>query len=297
MAWIDEKDRFSEYERCCALVDDTLNSYFAEARPYAKLLDSMRYSLLAGGKRIRATLCMKFCEAAGKDTAAALDAACAIEMLHAYSLIHDDLPCMDDDDFRRGKPSNHIMYGEATALLSGDALQAAAYETLLSARLPLAAVVEMGRMFAKAAGPSGICGGQFLDLDAVGRKVTQTELECMYSLKTASLLSASAGMGVLAAEGTREQLEAAKRYALNIGYAFQVRDDVLDCTAPTAQIGKPAGSDRDNGKTTFASLLGIAKCEEIIRDETDKAIMALDGEFDNVDFLTWFAHMLAGRSS
>ena len=297
MMQIDNETLNNQLERCRETVDNKLAEYFEGEYPYMELLESMRYSLLAGGKRIRAILCLKFCEAAGGDAAIALDAACAIEMLHTYSLIHDDLPCMDDDDVRRGKPSNHIEYGEFTATLAGDALQAAAFETLLKSGLPSDSVLQMGLILAEAAGPYGICGGQFLDMVWEGMQLSEDELVQINSLKTASLIAACAKIGVIAAGGTDEQISAAEEYALAVGYAFQMRDDVLDYTSTEEELGKPVLSDMKRAKTTYASLLGIDECERIINDQTLKAIAALDGEFEEPSFLIWLAQTLADRKS
>jgi len=287
-----------EMKWCRDMVDRRLHELFAEAGTnYATLVESMRYSLLAGGKRIRAVICMKFCEATGGNPEDALDAACAIEMLHTYTLIHDDLPIMDGDDMRRGKPSNHVEFGDFTAMLAGDALQAAAFEALAGSRLPAEAIVEMVRVLAQAAGPHGICGGQYLDLSGEGWQLTIDEMLELYSMKTAALISASAKLGVIAGDGNREQIDAAHLYAEAIGLAFQVRDDVLDCTATIEELGKPIGSDIDNEKSTFALLLGIDACEKLISKETEKAIAAIEGNFENIDFLTWLARVLADRKS
>ena len=282
---------------CKELVNERLNAFFTEGNSYAKLLESMRYSMLSGGKRIRAVLCMMFCQACGGSIDLALDAACAIEMLHAYSLIHDDLPCMDDDDLRRGKPSNHIAFGEATAVLAGDALQAAAFNVLLNSDLPNDAVVEMGRILANAAGPDGICGGQYLDIVNDGSQIKLDELKEICALKTQSLISAAARIGVVAANGSSEQVDAAGIYASNIGFVFQVRDDVLDQNATVEVLGKPIGSDKKNMKTTFADIMSESECERVIRDGTNRAVLAIADVFDDAGFLTWFAHSLAKRKS
>ena len=288
----------NELEKCYELVENKLNSYFiAKNERYASLLESMRYSLLAGGKRIRAIICIKFCEAAGGKQEDALNAACAIEMLHAYTLIHDDLPCMDNSDIRRGKPSNHIKYGEFTATLAGDALQAAAFETLLGSNLPPATIVQMGRIFSDAAGAHGVCGGQYLDLSGEEKKLSKQELSEIHSLKTSALFSAAARIGVIAANGTPEQIKAAEKYTESIGLAFQIRDDLLDITSTTEELGKPVGSDSINAKTTFATLMGITECEKIIETETKKAIEAIKDKFDNPEFLIELAKMLAFREN
>jgi len=287
-----------EMEWCRDIVEDRLHELFDEAGSnYATLVESMRYSLLAGGKRVRAVLCIKFCEAAGGRPEDAIDAACAVEMLHTYTLIHDDMPAMDGDDMRRGKPSNHIEFGEFTAMLAGDALQAAAFETLANSGLPAGSVVEMVRILAQAAGPHGICGGQYLDLSGEGWQLTIDELLELYSMKTAALISATARLGVIAGGGTQEQVEAAHSYAQAIGLAFQIRDDVLECISTTEELGKPIGSDEENEKATFVSLLGISACEKMIGKETEKAIVTLDGVFENTEFLTWLARVLAERKN
>ena len=284
-----------ELERCQASVEDRLNGYLTESAKYGTLLEAMRYSLLGGGKRIRAVICLKFCEAAGGKTEDAMNAACAVEMLHAYSLIHDDLPCMDNDAMRRGKPSNHVKYGEFTATLAGDALQALAFDTMLKrSGLPDAALADMGRELALAAGPSGICGGQYLDMR--GARLTADDLADINYRKTAALISASAKVGVLAAGGSTEQLEAAVEYARAVGLSFQVRDDVLDLISTESELGKPIGSDMENNKPTFASLLGTGGCEDIIRLETEKAVRAVgSGKFRDTRFLVWLARTLQER--
>jgi len=287
-----------EMDNCQADINERLSEVIVTGgESYIKLLESIRYSLLAGGKRIRPIICVKFCEAAGGKPEAALDAACAIEMMHTYSLVHDDLPCMDDSDMRRGKPSNHIKYGEFTATLAGDALQASAFGVLLGAGLPPATAVEMAGILAEASGPHGICGGQYLDLQGVWQPLTKEILTEIHIMKTAALMSAGAKIGVIAAGGSPEQVRAAEEYALAVGFAFQVRDDVLDSTAMEQELGKPLGSDLENNKMTYATLLGIGRCEEIINQETEKAIAALDGVFEDTRFLTWLARMLAERTS
>ena len=285
----------AEYESCRVLIEKRLEEFFIGGYPYDKLIESMRYSLLAGGKRIRPVLCLKFCEASGGTISKALDAACAIEMLHTYSLIHDDLPCMDDDDMRRGAASNHIMYGELTATLAGDALQAAAFEALLLSELPPGSIVEMAKILADAAGVHGICGGQYLDMDKSRQDFC--EITEIHKLKTAALISAAAKIGVVSAGGTQEQLAAAEQYALAVGFAFQVRDDILDITATAEELGKPIGADQRNDKKTFAALMDIEECEEIICIETNKAIAALTGKFNNTNFLVWLAKMLSERKA
>lgn len=289
--------RFHELKKCKETVEERLDGFFIGSKSYGTLMESMRYSLLNGGKRIRAAVCIKLCEASGGAMEDAIFAACSIEMLHAYTLIHDDLPCMDDDDTRRGKPSNHIKYGESTAILAGDALQAAAFSTLLESRLPHTAIVSMAQILANAAGFNGVCGGQLLDLAGEGQRITLAELTEIHSMKTVALMTASAMIGVVAANGGKDRLEAAREYASSVGLAFQIRDDVLDTVSTTEEIGKPAGSDCAKSKATFVSLLGVARCEEIIQEETAKAIAALQGRFEDAGFLIWLAHHLADRKN
>ena len=285
-----------EMEKCRSNIDKRLSELLVSSKEIcAGLIESMKYSLLAGGKRIRPIMCVKFCEAAGGNPENALDAACAVEMMHTYSLIHDDLPCMDNSDLRRGKPSNHVKFGEYTATLAGDALQATAFEVLLNSALPSNIVVEMTRILAQSSGAHGICGGQFLDLQSAWKTPEVNVLTEIHNLKTAALVSAAARIGVIAAGGTEEQVEAAEKYALAVGFSFQVRDDVLDITAIERELGKPFGSDLENNKLTFATLLGIDKCEALIYTETAKAVSALNEEFTNTGFLVWFTHMLADR--
>ena len=284
------------YEREKELVEKSLDGYFTENLPQKGLFEAMRYSLLAGGKRIRAVIVLEFAMACGGDVSAAMPFACAVEMLHAYSLIHDDLPCMDNDDLRRGKPTNHIVYGECTATLAGDALQAAAFDTVLSAPLGAEARAAAALTLARAAGEKGICGGQFLDMLGEGRKLSVEDIQNIHNLKTAAMIRAAARMGVIAGGGSESQLEAADKYAEALGLAFQIRDDVLDCTATSEELGKPAGSDAENDKNTFVTALGQEKCLEIIKRETEKAKAAVKDAFSDPSFMIWLADYLAGRN-
>lgn len=233
------------------LIDAKLAEYFhADGMPQAGLFEAMRYSLNAGGKRIRPILVLEFCRITGGDCDKALPAACAIEMLHTYSLIHDDLPCMDNDDLRRGKPTNHVVYGECTATLAGDALQAEAFGTILRSELPAEARAECARILADAVGADGMCGGQFLDMIGENKILTADELDEINSRKTGALLIAACTMGVAAAGGNEKQIEAASLFGAAIGAAFQIRDDMLDVISTSEQLGKPIGSDAQEHKNT-----------------------------------------------
>ena len=225
----------------------------------------------------------------------AVPVACALELVHTYSLIHDDLPCMDNDELRRGKPTCHVVYGETNAVLAGDALQAAAFRAVLTGNTPPSATVAMATALADAVGEQGMCGGQYLDMDPRRDEADEEALAYLHSLKTGALLKAACLMGVHCANGSREQLAAAEAYAEHLGIAFQIRDDILDVTSTTDELGKPVGSDAQEGKNTFASLLGVDKCEELVEKHTRQAKAALEGCFANPGFLLWVADLLAKR--
>lgn len=288
-----------EYEACRAQIEQRLNDCFLNDCPQKQLLDAMRYSLLAGGKRIRPVLTMKFCQAAGGSPEDALDFACGVEMLHTYSLIHDDLPCMDNDDLRRGKPTCHKVFGETVATLAGDALQAAAFRMVLSAtgNDDTAKTLAAGTL-AAAAGELGMCGGQFLDMEECAAH-SEEELYAIHSRKTGALLRAACVMGVYAAgkygTANEELARAAERYAEHLGLAFQIQDDILDVTATTEALGKPVGSDAVNQKATYVSLFGVEPCRELVRRHTALAKEALSGVFPDPGFLCWLADLLAER--
>ena len=283
------------YESCRRRVEEELQTYFEESCPQGELLEAMRYSLLAGGKRIRPILVLQFCAACGGDMNAAMPAACAIEMLHTYSLIHDDLPCMDNDELRRGKPTCHVVYGETNAVLAGDALQAAAFRTVLQCPVSADKLVAMSMALAEAAGEQGMCGGQYLDTSHDGEVSDEETLRYLHGLKTGALLEAACLMGAHCGGASEEQLRAASLYARNLGMAFQIRDDVLDITATTEELGKPVGSDAENGKTTFVTLLGVEGCEKLIHSYTTEAKQAVSSAFSSNGFLCWLADNLAER--
>ena len=278
------------------LIDAKLAEYFrADDMPQAGLFESMRYSLNAGGKRIRPILVLEFCRITGGDCDKALPAACAIEMLHTYSLIHDDLPCMDNDDLRRGKPTNHVVYGECTATLAGDALQAEAFGTILRSELPAEARAECARILADAVGADGMCGGQFLDMIGENKILTAQELDEINSRKTGALLIAACTMGVAAAGGSDKLLEAAAMFGAAIGAAFQIRDDMLDVISTSEQLGKPIGSDAQEHKNTYMALYGADRCMEMIKKLTEQAKAVLNEAFDDTAFLCELADSMVTR--
>lgn len=277
-------------------IDDTLAGYFPDGPiPHETLIQSMRYSLLAGGKRLRPALVLEFCRVCGGDVEKALPVACGVEMLHTYSLIHDDLPCMDNDDLRRGKPTNHKIFGEFTATLAGDALQAEAFAAVLSADLPPDRLVRCARILASAAGYNGICGGQQLDMDGEGKPLKEDDLMEIHARKTAALIRGACLMGVAASGGTRTQETAAIAYADALGLAFQIRDDILDVTSTEEELGKPIGSDAAQRKTTFMTLYGEQACEQRVLELTEQAKKAVS-VFADQTFLCDLADSLAIRN-
>ena len=287
-----------EYEDALALAERELSQCFLADGPHKELLDALRYSLLAGGKRIRPVLALKFCQAVCGEMEPALDYACGIEMLHTYSLIHDDLPCMDDDELRRGKPTCHVKYGEWLALLAGDALQTAAFERLAaSERTSPAANGKACAVLAKAAGCAGMCAGQYLDIKEEGRELDADRLTRIHLWKTSALLEAACLLGLTASpvEPSAEQWAAAERYARELGLAFQIRDDMLDVESTEEELGKPIGSDADNGKTTFAALYGLEECARLVAEHTRLAKESVAGAFEDAGFLCALADWLAER--
>ena len=240
----------------------------------------MRYSVLGGGKRLRPLLALAACEAVGGDPAAALRAACAVELIHAYSLVHDDMPCMDNDSLRRGKPTVHIQFGQARALLAGDALQALAFELLTpdDNAIDGALQARLCRTLARAAGPQGMAGGQAIDLASVGLPLTAQQLHEMHRLKTGALLQASVMMGAHCGQPATAVLAALADYGAAVGLAFQVMDDVLDVTADSATLGKTAGKDAAQAKPTFVSLMGLD-------DATNYALQLLSRALERLDTL------------
>ena len=278
------------------LVDSKLSEFFnPSGMSYDGLLESMRYSLTAGGKRIRPTLVLEFCRISGGDVEKALPVACAIEMLHTYSLIHDDLPCMDNDDLRRGKPTNHVVYGECTATLAGDALQAEAFGTIARSELPAENKIACVEILADAVGSDGMCAGQNLEMVGESKRLTEEELDDINSRKTGALLIAACRMGVAAAGGSGEMLEAAAHYGACVGAAFQIRDDILDVISTSEELGKPIGSDAQEHKNTYMALLGESKCMEMIEKLTNQAKSALCGAFDDTKFLCDLADSMVTR--
>ena len=242
--------------------------------------EAMAYACKDGGKRLRPMLVLEFCRLCGGDPAQATPFAAAIEMIHCYSLVHDDLPCMDNSLMRRGRPSTHVVYGETMALLAGDGLLTLAFETMLRpenrADLPPERALGAASALADAAGIEGMVGGQVIDLQSEGKSIDLSTLEALQEGKTAALLIAACVMGARLAGATPAQEQAARQFGENLGLAFQIVDDILDVTATAQELGKPVGSDADNGKVTYVSLLGLEKARALAAQRTDRALAALD---------------------
>ena len=261
--------------RTAGLVEEYLPSCIKQDNVPERLNSSMRYSLLAGGKRIRPVLCLTAASLFGTDLSHVLPFACGIEMIHTYSLIHDDLPAMDNDDMRRGRPSNHKAYDEATAILAGDALQADAFRSMTQCTLPAERVLAALRVFAEAAGSGGMCGGQQLDMDATGKTIALPELKHLHALKTGAILCASVVCGGILAGAGSDDVRALREYGLNLGVAFQIADDILDVVSDTETLGKPAGSDAAQDKNTYPSLAGLDRSRELAHAHAERAQAAL----------------------
>lgn len=273
-------------------IEEYLNTCFVYPNePQQDLFSAMRYSLLAGGKRLRPLLVLEFCRLCGGNVENAIPFAAAMEMVHTYSLIHDDLPCMDNDDFRRGKPTNHKVYGEAVAVLAGDGLLTAAFSQIAKADLPAEARIQAVAILSECAGELGMVGGQVLDMES--RQCTESEVLNIQSRKTGALIRSACLMGVVAGSGSLQQMEGAATFADCLGLAFQIRDDMLDVIGNKQTLGKSVGTDAD--KNTFVHLYGIDKCDELVRSYTKAATDALH-VFEDASYLTWLAESLTQRN-
>ena len=266
----------------------------------AELVRAMRYAVLDGGKRLRPLLVLAACDAVQGNTYAAMRAACAAELIHAYSLVHDDMPCMDNDVLRRGKPTVHVQFGEATALLAGDALQALAFELLTpqDETVPADMQAALCRLLARAAGSAGMAGGQAIDLASVGCTLSEKQLRDMHQLKTGALLQGSVMMGAACGRPSKAQAAALAAYGAAIGLAFQVVDDILDVTADSATLGKTAGKDAQDHKPTYVSILGLERSRAYAQELLADALAALDGsDLSQARALSALAHMVVDRFS
>lgn len=293
MTW---SERYPEY---CSMIEAALPQYLPPVTlPQGKVCEAMAYSLLDGGKRIRGCLTLAMCELCGGEVQSALPLACAVEMVHAYSLIHDDLPCMDNDDLRRGKPSCHIKFGEGTALLAGDALLthafSAASDAYFNGTLPADTVLRCVNQLSRAAGVEGMIGGQVIDTAPEDTPMTPEQLEAMHGMKTGALIRSAAVLGCLAAGAPRDVVMQADLYAAKIGLAFQIVDDILDATEESEKLGKST-SDADNKKTTYITLYGVEKAREMVRRLVLEADLAVKGTVLDDEMLYELADTLAKR--
>lgn len=284
------KQQYAAYQQA---IEEYLNGIFTADKPYGRLQEAMRYSILGGGKRIRPVLTLEFARLGGIDWHLALPYACALELVHNYSLIHDDLPCMDNDDYRRGRLTNHKIFGEGMAVLAGDALLTDAFMVASKARLakPEDMATAIG-LLAECAGSPGMVGGQVLDIMSQERELSEQEVLDIQSRKTGALINAACALGAIAGGASDEQFNAACQFAAGLGLAFQIRDDMLDVIGTQSELGKATGMDGE--KNTFVRLYGLEKCEELVRKYTDYAISALSA-FEDTEYITALAHSLTTR--
>jgi geranylgeranyl diphosphate synthase, type II len=285
-----------------ALVDAALDRYLpgADTLP-EKLHQAMRYSVMAGGKRVRPVLTLASCTAAGGREELALPAACALEMIHTYSLIHDDLPAMDDDDFRRGRPTNHKVYGEATAILAGDALLTEAFELLsdsqINAEVPASALLRVIHIIARCAGSTGMVGGQVVDMESEGKEIDFPTLEYIHTRKTGALLLASVQSGALLGGADDRTFNALTRYGSAAGLAFQIADDILNVVGDSATLGKTTGSDAERGKATYPALIGLEASRQRAQELKEMALTALEPLSEKAEPLRAIARYIVERTS
>lgn len=261
----------------------------------AAIYEAMRYSVMAGGKRLRPVIALLCCEMCGGAEADVMPFACALEMIHTYSLIHDDLPAMDNDDLRRGKPTNHVVYGEGMAILAGDALLNKAMELAMSANVEPEVKVKAAAALFAASGTEGMIGGQVIDIK--NSPMSSQELENLHLLKTGALIRAAGKIGAIVGKADDNETEAIDMYCKNLGIAFQVQDDILDVEGNEAELGKPIGSDKSNNKTTYVTLFGLEKARELAEYYTKSAVESLEKCFgEKADKLTKLAEYLMGRN-
>ena len=288
---MDYQARYAAYQ---AAIEEYLAGLFTEEKPYGKLYESIRYSILAGGKRIRPVLTLEFARLGGIDWHLALPYACALELVHNYSLIHDDLPCMDDDDLRRGKPTNHKVYGETMAILAGDALQPEAFRLIAQAPgMSAESRIDAVEVLAKACGADGMVGGQVID--TVYGADNEQELTLLHRLKTGVMISGAAELGCVAADMCAQKRAQAVEFADQLGLAFQIRDDMLDVVGDEQVLGKPIGSDKDEGKVTFVDLKGLDGCAREVEACTMRAKAAV-ADWEDHEFLWELADRMVGRN-
>lgn len=281
------------------LIEAALAEYMrTDDIPQKRVFDAMSYSLMAGGKRLRPVIMLYACEMCGGDAEDVLPFACAMEMIHTYSLIHDDLPAMDNDDLRRGKPTNHIQFDEATAILAGDALLNMAFEITSSyknEKISDGAALRAISVLARSAGACGMIGGQMIDIESEQKELSLEELTALHSLKTGAIIRASGVCGAILAGADDEQIKAVDDFCRNLGIAFQIQDDILDVTGNEEELGKKIGSDVQNNKNTYVTLTSLEDAEKMSEEYTKKAEKALERFGEKADGLLYIADMLLGR--
>lgn len=292
-------DFYKEFEEKIIEVNKSLEKFIEEKdNPQATIYKAMNYSLHAGGKRIRPVILISVAELLGASRENVMPFACAIEMIHTYSLIHDDLPCMDNDDLRRGKPTNHKVYGDALAVLAGDALLNKAFEVILknsqvSPNMTLVALREI----ADASGTEGMIGGQVIDIESENKQIDAVTLMTLHLHKTAALIMASAKVGALLGGGSREDLINFEEFARYLGIAFQIKDDILDVCGEVEKLGKKTGVDDEKNKSTFVRIYGLEQSEKLLSDYTQKAIDSLSSYGEKSEFLSELAKFLLNREN
>ena len=287
----------AKIEAMRSLTEAALEQYVQpEKLPQKTIYEAMRYSLLSGGKRLRPILMLFSCEACGGHAEDAVPFACALEMVHTYSLIHDDLPAMDNDELRRGMPTNHVKFGEAMAILAGDALLNRAFEIASSkSSIPADRTVAAIRILSEASGAYGMIGGQVIDIESENKAITAEELKHLHALKTGAIIRAAGKMGAVIAGAEQEKMDALDAFCLNLGIAFQIQDDILDVTGTEETLGKPIGSDAENGKTTYITLYGKERAGELSEEYTKRAVDALSVFGEEKKYLVALAEHLTNR--
>lgn len=289
-----ELDHFMKIEK--QNIERKLPEYIERLYAPMKLKESMKYSLEAGGKRVRPILLLATLKGFGKPLEQGYDVACALEMIHTYSLIHDDLPSMDDDDLRRGKPTNHIVYGEALATLAGDALLTESFHIISSSNiLPAETKLNIINRVSSAVGPEGMVGGQVEDMEAEDQELIVEQLQNIHHRKTGDLLKVAVEAGAMIAGAKEEEIDLLKKYAQHVGLAFQIKDDILDVEGDEAEIGKPIGSDEENGKNTYPKLLGLENAKRKLNYHLDEAKSCLYKTTMNHTLLEEIADYIGSR--
>lgn len=299
MKRMDFKEQLEKYAN---VINEQLERYVVEKDlPERSVYSSMRYSLLAGGKRLRPVLSLAVCDMLGGRMEEVLPFACAVEMIHTYSLIHDDLPAMDNDDYRRGRLTNHKVYGEAMAILAGDALLNMAFEVLFESIIKnnnnQELKVRAAAVIAKAAGAEGMIAGQVIDLESENKRISDDVLDRMHRCKTGALIKAPVVSSAVLCGTDEESMKKLECFAQNLGLAFQIKDDILDVEGNSEKLGKKVGSDAENDKSTYVSIYGIEKSKNMLRQITDKAVMSLDGFGEKAVFLRSLTRYLVDRDN